>query len=283
MQKKKLSLSILLIILLTFGGLVACSKNNQAVDSSKYIQTNTPTLFFHGFGSSVNAETQMTNAAKEAGVTNLIVRVNVSDNGYAKMIGSIPKSAKNPIVEVNFDNNKMGNSYKASQWVKNVITLLQKEYKFDSVNFVAHSMGNMAVNYYIMENAGKKGTPKINKVVDIAGHFNGILGMGDKPNQVKLASDGKPDKMNKSYQELLPLREIYPTNTEVLNIFGDIEDGTHSDGRVSNSSSQSLRYLVANRAKSYQEKKIKGKMGQHSQLHENKQVDKLFINFLWKK
>lgn len=283
MKKKAIILSTIIAVVLVISGFFGFSRHTQAVNSEKYVQTSTPTLFFHGYGSSFNAETQMTGAAKKAGVTKKIVRVNVSDNGYVKLIGAIPKSAKNPIVEVNYDNSKMTNYYTAGKWAKNVIELLQKHYKFNSVNLVGHSMGNMAINYYIMENAGKKGLPKVNKVVDIAGHFNGILGINDKPNVMKLESNGKPTKMDKSYKQLLKLRKVYPKNTKVLNIYGDKGDGTHSDGDVSNASSKSLKYLVSDRAKSYQEKKITGKMAQHSKLHENKEVDKLLINFLWKK
>ena len=36
-------------------------------------------------------------------------------------------------------------------------------------------------------------------------------------------------------------------------------------------------------AKSYQEKEIRGKMGQHSKLHNNSQVDRALIKFLWGK
>lgn len=282
MKKRNVVLSIVLvlILLISFFGF---SRHTQAVKKEQYVQSSTPTLFFHGYGSSYEAETQMTDAAKSAGVTKKVIRVNVSPNGYVKLIGAIPKKARNPIVEVNFDNNKMTNYVTAGKWVKDVIKELQEDYHFKQVNFVGHSMGNMAINYYIMNYAGKKGQPKVNRVVDIAGHFDGILGMDDKANRLKLAKNGKPDKMNKSYEKLMKLRKVYPTNTQVLNIFGDVGDGSHSDTRVSNASSQSLKYLVSGRAKSYKEKKIKGKMAQHSKLHENKQVDKLLINFLWKK
>ena len=283
MNKKRVIISIIVALLVVIGGLFGIEHHTQASNSEKYLQSSTPTIFFHGYGSSFNAETQMTGAIKKAGVTKKIVRVNVSPNGYAKLIGAIPKGTKNPLVEVNFDNNKMGNYKKAGEWAKNVVVLLQKHFKFSSVNFVGHSMGNMAINYYIMDYAGKKGLPKVNKVVDIAGHFNGILGMNDEPNKMKLNASGKPNKMDKDYKQLLKLRKVYPTKTSVLNIYGDKGDGTHSDGRVSNASSKSLEYLVSDRAKSYQEKKITGKMAQHSKLHENKQVDKLLINFLWKK
>lgn len=283
MNKKKITLSTALAIVLVILGVFTYSSHVQAAKSKKYVQESIPTLFFHGYGSSFRAETQMTGASKKAGVTKTIVRVNVSPNGYAKIIGSIPKKAKNPIVEVNYDNSKMTNYHTAGLWAKNVIEALQKDYKFKKVNFVGHSMGNMAINYYILDNYNNKKLPKVNKVVDIAGHFDGIIDVDDEPGDITLAKNGKPTPMNQFYRELLKLREVYPTNTRVLNIFGDKNDGTHSDGAVSNASSQSLRYLVSGRAKSYREKKIVGKMAQHSKLHENKQVDKILINFLWKK
>ncbi len=56
--------------------------------------------------------------------------------------------------------------------------------------------------------------------------------------------------MNQPYQQLRVLKDIYKgKGIEVLNIYGDLKDGTHSDGRVSNSSSKSLKYLLGNRAK----------------------------------
>ena len=36
-------------------------------------------------------------------------------------------------------------------------------------------------------------------------------------------------------------------------------------------------------AKSYQEKQFTGKLAKHSLLHENPEVDKALINFLWAK
>jgi len=283
MKKKSLIFSTVVAMILVVLGIFTYSCQAQAIKSKKYVQESIPTIFFHGYGSSYKAETQMTEAIKQAGVTRKIIRVNVSPNGYVKIIGSIPQKTKNPIVEVNYDNNKMTNYHTAGLWAKNVIEALQQDYKFKKVNLVGHSMGNMAINYYILDNYKNKKLPKVNKVVDIAGHFNGIIDEDDEPNQVTLNKAGKPDKMDQTYQQLLKLRKIYPTNTKVLNIYGDKNDGTHSDGAVTNSSSKSLKYLVSKRTKSYQEKKIVGKMAAHSKLHENKQVDRILIKFLWAK
>ena len=90
-------------------------------------------------------------------------------------------------------------------------------------------------------------------------------------------ADGKLDKKN-YVQSTTPTLFFHG---DVLNIYGDYKNG--SDGSVLNASSRSLKYLVADNAKSYQEKKITGKLAQHSQLHENQEVDKILIQFLWGK
>lgn len=94
---------------------------------------------------------------------------------------------------------------------------------------------------------------------------------------------GEPSKMDSAYRELLSLRKTFPTKTAVLNIYGDVNDGSHSDEDVPVNSAKSLKYLVAGRAKSYREVEIHGKEAQHSKLHNNPQVNQLLINFLWKK
>ena len=68
---------------------------------------------------------------------------------------------------------------------------------------------------------------------------------------------------------------------KVLNIIGDVGNG--SDGRVDNRSSLSLQYLVSGGNTTYRVLKINGKNAQHSKLHENAQVDKALIKFLWNK
>ncbi|MBT8884618.1 alpha/beta hydrolase, partial [Lactobacillus delbrueckii subsp. bulgaricus] len=90
--------------------------------------------------------------------------------------------------------------------------------------------------------------------------------------------NGKPIHMNDNYKRQLVLRKLYP-HAKVLNVYGDLEDGSHSDGRVKNSSSKSLRYLVSPKVKSYKEKKFTGPMVQHSRLRENPQVLKTAISF----
>lgn len=110
---------------------------------------------------------------------------------------------------------------------------------------VGHPYGNIAIVYYMLQHGSDTSLPKLVKQVDIAGHFNGIIGM-DEREENSLDGEGKPTSMTESYEELLSL-------------------------------------LLKGHVKSYQEKEITGPNGQHSKHHETALVDKPLNAFLWGK
>lgn len=243
----------------------------------------TPTLFIHGYGGSVNSEKYFASQAEKQGITKHTLQADVAANGQVTLKGKLDKDEKHPIVLVNLKDNRNADFKQNALWIRNVLEALQQHYSFKQFNVVTHSMSNMSFAYYMLNYSSDNQLPKLNKQVNIAGTFNGIIGIDDEPNKVKLDKNGKPDQMTDNYIDLLKLRELSTyKNVDVLNIYGDVEDGTHSDQRVTNASSKSLKYLLGNQAKSYQEQLIKGKDGQHSQLHESKQVADKVIDFLWK-
>ena len=222
----------------------------------------------------------MTNAAKKAGVTNTIIRANVDRNGQVTLKGKIPKGAINPIVEVNYEDNR--NPNKVSQYAKAVVTKLQQTYGFKKMNMVGHSLGNMSILYYLLEYGQDESLPQLQKQVNIANFAAGLQVMGVSSDLKVDEKTGKPNQTSAIFQKLLGLREIFPQKQiDVLNIYGDYKNG--SDGSVLNAASRALKYLVADNAKLYQEKKITGALAQHSKLHENPEVDKILIQFLWGK
>ncbi|WP_295729354.1 alpha/beta hydrolase [uncultured Limosilactobacillus sp.] len=278
-KKFSLILAVMAVIVVALLGVQAHQRHAQA---AKYVDNRTATFFFHGWGSSYRAERQMANAAKSAGATNTIIRANVDRRGKTTIQGKITKKSRNPIVEVNFADNKNDNYRRDGEFAESAIKAVQKRFGITKMNLVGHSMGNLAIMFYLLQNADNQNLPTLEHHVAIAGHFDGGLGFGyDK--KTTLNREGKPSIMEKNYKALLPLRQTYPTTSRVLNIAGDLDDGSKSDSQIPLNSAFSLRYLVANRARSYQEKTIHGRMAQHSKLHENKQVDKLLINFLWGK
>lgn len=259
------------------------NRQTKELNSSDYIQSRTPTLFFHGYGSSANAEKHMVEAARQAGVTQTIITATVDSHAQVTLKGDIPKNAVNPIVMVEFKDNRNANYVQDGEYAAAVVRELQARYGFKKMNFVAHSMGNMSILFYLLEHAQNEELPKLQKQVNIANHVNGLEGMDLPANLTILDSQlGQPSAMSDSYQKLLGLREIYPQDqVDVLNIYGDFKN--QSDGSVLNVSSRSLKYLVIDNAKSYQEKRVTGPLAQHSQLHENPEVDRLLIDFLWGK
>lgn len=290
---KKKDLLIPLITLIVLGGVLV---HIYQVNAAKHFTcSSTPTLFFHGWGSSSRAEEQMTSAARRAGVTNKIVKMNVSPSRKITVSPTLSAGDRNPIVEVNIQDNKLAhlrqgtNDYakvypQSGNYVKAAIQAVQKQTHSKSVNLVGHSMGNLEIMYYIVGNVGQKDFPQINHFVSIAGHYDGIIGENDQANVTKInAKTGKPSRMTSEYRGLLKSRINFPRQTKVLNIFGNLDDGSNSDGDVSNASSRSLKYLVNHRAASYQELTIHGRKAQHSRLHNNQQVNNALIKFLWGK
>lgn len=283
MRKRSIiALSTFLFIALVTLFLVSKLQTRE-LNSRDYIQSNTPTLFFHGYGSSANAEKHMVEAARQAGVTQTIITATVDSHAQVSLKGEIPKDAINPIVMVEFADNRNANYAQDGEYAAAVVRELQARYGFKKMNFVAHSMGNMSILFYLLEHAQNEELPQLQKQVNIANHVNGLEGMDLPANLTILDSKtGQPSAMSDSYQKLLGLREIYPQDqVDVLNIYGDFKN--QSDGSVLNVSSRSLKYLVIDNAKSYQEKRVTGPLAQHSQLHENPEVDRLLIDFLWRK
>ena len=109
---KKMFFGILAMLALVCAGSWYYIHQNQAqavkAEARKtFIQSSRPTIFFHGWGSSSRAERHMANAAKKAGVTQTIIEAKVAEDGTVTLKGTIPRDAVNPIVLVNFDNNRI--------------------------------------------------------------------------------------------------------------------------------------------------------------------------------
>ena len=160
--------------------------------SNKYIHSTTPTLFFHGYGSGAHAEEYMVNGFVKAGVSKTVITADVAGDGTVTLKGDIPHNAVNPLVMVNFNDNHSTNYELQGQWVKNVLEELQAKYHFKKVNIEAHSMGNMAVMYFLLANAGNHNLPQIQKQVAMAGAFDGAIGWNEPANLIVNKKTGKP-------------------------------------------------------------------------------------------
>lgn len=254
----------------------------RAQAARRFVNSTTPTFFVHGWGSSYHAEQHMANAAKRAGVTKTIIWANVAKDGEVTFHGHLKRGARNPIIEVNLADNKQMSYKKDGEYVFKVVSAAKKKWGFTTMNLVGHSMGNLGIMYMLRDYPNSSQLPTLKKQVAIAGHFNGGIGFG-YPKGSSIDKSGQPTVEEEHFTELKDLRQTYPTTARVLNLYGDLQDGSHSDSEIPVNSAKSLKYLVAKRAKSCQEKEFFGKNAQHSKLHSNRQVDRVLINFLWGK
>ena len=241
-MKKKFIVIFLLMIIFSFLVFFTLSNQSSKLNSSKFIQSTTPTLFFHGYGSSVNAERHMTESARKAGVTETIIQANVDRTGQVTLRGHIPKGAINPIVMVQYEDNRNPDYLQDAAYAKAVVEKLKQAYGFQEMKMVGHSMGNMSILYYLLEYGSEENLPKLIKQVNLANHVAGLENWNLPSNLTLDSKTGQPSAMNEQYQKLTGLREVYPDKQiDVLNIYGDI--GGNTDGSVLNISSKALKYL----------------------------------------
>jgi uncharacterized alpha/beta hydrolase family protein len=276
-------LSAVVVTVAVVGGLWWFQQHHFDANQEKYTFSNTPTLFLHGYGGGLGSTNDLVADAQKAGAAKRTVVARVSKDGEVTFSGSWAKGDVNPMVQVVLADNRNNDFQTTAKWLKNVLVALQQEYGVKKFNTVAHSMGNLTLMTYEMTYGADEKLPQLQKQVDIAGHFDGIVGMNAEVDGNQLDAAGKPQKTVSYYNWLLAHQRSYPKNQiDVLNIYGDLKDGSHSDGRVSVVSARSLRYLLGGREKSYTEKLVTGAGAQHSKLHEHNQVvNKTMINFLW--
>lgn len=282
MKKKFLLLIIAWVFILS-----GCSqpttlhKSNQHQITQKPVFKDVPTLYFHGLMGSVKNEEPLVKATKRDKVTDSVIRANVDETGKVKLIGKLTKKAKNPIVKVNFANNVQSNFSQNGLYASNVVKALQKKYRIQKVKMIGYSLGNMAIIHYLLQNGSNSKMPRLVKMVNLAGHFDGayfkeLPSEFRSPKGLKLDQNGKPNKMNQTYKEMVKVRPIlkkYPVET--LNVIGDIGNG--SDGVVEVASARSLKYLVG--AVNYHELIVKI---DHGTMPSNQQAIKAAIKFLWR-
>ncbi|CAM3168164.1 alpha/beta hydrolase [Staphylococcus argensis] len=277
---KKLAMILFMVLLTT--SLSACSwvslSHKKPTYTSKEI---TPTLYLHGYSGTLNSTKYLIHSATNEH-KHETVYATVDAQGHVTVDRPLSNHDRHPIVIIKLEDNENGDYPTNAQWIKNVLVKLEDQQKFDQYNMVMHSMANMSFSYFMLEYGNDKDLPKLNKQVNIAGTFDGVLGMDDKANENHLDQNGKPERMTKEYRDILPLKQIYRNkHIQVLNIYGDVEDGSHSDRRVSNVSSQSLEYIIGDVVDSYNTLKITGKEGDHSELHDSAKVAHHINQFLW--
>ncbi len=131
------------ILILSFGFNIWQTQRAQDQLKTQYVTSNTPTIFLHGWSSSLRSEKDMVSAAEVSGAASRRMIIHVRPNGKLKVTGTIKKWMVNPIILVRMDNNRAGEvsvcplAHQSCKMFKNK--------HVNQLNFVGHSYGAYAI------------------------------------------------------------------------------------------------------------------------------------------
>jgi len=266
-----------IVIILVLFVLSACSSSQSTKKTTK--ESQTPTVFFHGYGGGPSSFGSMMQRLKDKGEAKKELTLTVQEDGTISAEGKLSDDKGNPMIQVIFQSNKSTQTNQ-SLWIAAVLHYLNVTYQIDKVNLVGHSMGAVRTIDYLEQHAKEDQQPNVAKVVLIAGPFNGFLDTFSSQSQTDLLANG-PSEQSARYQQFLVDASRLDRSLVVEVISGQLSDTDLSDGIVPLASSLAIVPLLKNQGISVTSKIVKGSKAQRSQLHENQTVDNLLIHFLW--
>lgn len=239
------------------------------------MQITKPTLFIHGYAGNFFSFGRMIRRFQKRKWGSGKCLILVTHSGRVLILGN-PVS----LIQVIFMENRDVVDHQV-KWIWKILNILKQRYHITNVNLVAHSMGCISVLKYLSQYGYTTQNAKVDKVVTLGAPFNDKI-VGKKTPYIEdhpLTKEG-PIKKAPLYQWLKAHNMGLPLDIKFLNIAGNMQNGTDSDGQVSVNSARSLRYLVKDATKQYHEYIVHGKKAAHSKLHENEKVDLKIKNFL---
>ncbi|VDG24837.1 alpha/beta hydrolase [Lactiplantibacillus mudanjiangensis] len=169
-----------------------------------------------------------------------------------------------------------------AQGVLAVVKYLLAHEHVQTINLVAHSMGGVVLFQYLTTAARLVNLPEVRKVVTIGAPFNDSeVGQNTYPIENHPLTASGPTQTTAVYNYFLRTLQRLPNTISYLNIAGNIGDDAQSDGAVAVNSALSLRFLLRPVVDQYQEFVVHGKNARHSRLHENYEVDRQIVQFLY--
>lgn len=285
MQRIIKGIILIVSFLLVFGGIFYAKVryfSPGALTKQKGIAySNEPTVFIHGYEGNSFSLGPMLRRLEKSNIAKREMTIVVQADGKLTVEGQLSEQNNNPTIMVLFAKD-VTDEITQSKWIDEVMRYLY-QHQIRRVNLVSHSMGGVSSLRYLLEYAGNK-TPVVDRFVAIAAPFNDLEIAEDTEDvfAYELTEDG-PSGETPIYQYFDHSMNLLPANIRVLDVAGDLEDGTESDGSVSTHSAFALRWLFQKHAKSYQELTVKGKSGGHSAITKSSQLEEKLIQFIWKK
>ena len=253
--------------------------SSDSTDPMTANQSNVPTLFIHGYGGTEGSFSGMLSRFEASSFGKKILTVTVQPDGSISETGDWQEQTNNPLIQVLFADNK-NNEWNQADWIKAVLVHLNKNYQIEKVNLVGHSMGGVSSFRYLVTYGDDDTLPQVNNFIAIGAPFNDFVTGNEEQSLDALDLNG-PMVISERYSDFSAGIQQFPKATKMLNIVGDVQDGSDGDGTVPLRSALAINYLMLTNGIEYRTEIIAGSQAQHSQLHENIAVDQLVANFLW--
>lgn len=236
-----------------------------------------PTVFIHGYGGTINSFGGMIQRLTNEGKTKREMLITVQPDGTLKVDGQLSKKKDNPSIQVLFTANK-DNEWNQTEWIYGVLKYL-KQQGVDQVNLVGHSMGGVSSLRYLTTYGQPNDAPTIRKFISIGAPFNDFTESAESIDDV-LANG--PAVEASRYTDYSNGIENVPSKLPILLLAGKLNADTATDGTVPLNSALATYSLLKAHGNPIKYQIFTGPNAQHSQLHENLEVDKAVANFLWK-
>lgn len=254
-------------------------QHSQTNGSNDKSPQNIPTVFIHGYSGGKRSFGGMISRLEKKNEATASLVATIAPNGEITYRGNYDPKAKNPLIQVLFEDNKNTDGEQII-WIRTLFLSLKENYQIDNLNAVGHSLGGVSLTSYITQTGSNPDYPHLNKLVIIAAPLNGLVIGENGVTDYDLTPSG-PKTETPNFESLRELKQQIPSDLSVLTIAGDKEDGTKSDGSVSVASALSARFIYQDVIADYREMTFTGLTAAHSLLHENKGVDAAVAEFLW--
>lgn len=263
-------------LLLLFVAIIVGYTTEQNVSASSKRQM--PTLFFHGFGGTAHSMDYLIDQSQRDGFATRTLTIVVTPKGKVKTYGVWSQEAKNPEIQVLFENNHESDYHHTATWIDSILKVLHKKYGVTHFNAVAHSWGNNAIMYYLENYSQKKNQPQIDSLVNIAAPMQVLNRDIYRRNDWRYSN-----QLNKDFDTYVePNSNIRNLHIRELNIMGQLSPEDHFDKAVPVSSAKSLRKVFKGPHQSYESRIFTGPRAEHSALtRRNPKVLHDIEHFLW--
>lgn len=242
------------------------------------VKSDVPTVFIHGYGGTINSFGGMIQRLTTEGKTKKEMLITVQPDGTLQVDGKLSKKKDNPSIQVLFAANK-DNEWNQTEWIYGVLKYL-KQQGVNQVNLVGHSMGGVSSLRYLTTYGQPNDASTIKKFISIGAPFNDFTDTANQQSVNELLQNG-PSQLASRYVDYQNGIENVPSELPILLLAGKLNEQATSDGTVPLNSALATYSLLKAHGNPIEYQIFTGVNAQHSQLHENHQVDQVVAKFLW--